>query len=91
MAYKDRHPPIPGAEGYSFCESVTAGPNARWHIRKLDTQGLKFSGGVTTESLCGRVVPSPKGLGGWDVEVPINEQHLGHCCQECAQKLRKGQ
>ena len=59
------HTRIPGTEGYSFCESVTAAVS-HWHIRKLDSTGKHTSGGLTTASLCNHVKPlSEGGLGGW--------------------------
>jgi hypothetical protein len=72
--------PLPGAEQYSFCESVTASSTSPWHIRKLDAAGLKPSGGITTPSLCGRIRPfglnqDPPGFGGWDLRVPITRGH----------------
>jgi hypothetical protein len=81
--------PAKGSEGYSFCEASTAGSSSRWHIRKLCSEGRKLTGGVTTSSLCGHVKPFPKGFGGWDLQIPITEHHLEHCCPECAEKLQE--
>jgi hypothetical protein len=72
---------------YSFCESTTASSLSNWHIRKLDAKGLCLSGGITTSSLCGHVNPR---IGGWDLDVPINEFHLEHaCCQSCVDAFKK--
>jgi len=73
-------------EGYSFCESVTAGPLSVWHIRKLTSVGRKLGGGVDTPSLCGHV----KTHFGWDLEVRITEFHLEkNTCPTCADALKK--
>jgi hypothetical protein len=81
---------------YSFCEGVHAGPNTRWHIRKLSREGPKLTGGIDTTTLCGRVAPfgvekkdSSSGWGGWDLQVEITKHHLDHCCPECATAYRK--
>ena len=76
---------------YAFCESVVAGVNARWHIRKVQDK-LYLGGGINTPSLCGHVKPSgPEygALGGWDVNVKITERHLEHSCPECVEAYRK--
>jgi len=76
---------------YAFCESVTAGPKAPWHIRKVATI-LKLTGGIDSSSLCGKVHPSgPEWghLGGWDVNVKISEGHLTHTCPGCREAYRK--
>jgi hypothetical protein len=73
----DPHKPLM-APTYSFCESVHATGTSPWHIRKLDTEGKKLGGGITTSSLCGRVTR------GWDLEAPITRHHLGsHVCPGC--------
>lgn len=73
----DLHKPISAPE-YSFCESVHATGTSPWHIRKLDGEGKKLSGGITTPSLCTRVTR------GWDLEAPITLHHLGsHVCKTC--------
>ena len=41
---------------YSFCETVTAGPLSRWHIRPLTRRGKLLGGGADTPALCGRKV-----------------------------------
>lgn len=69
--------------GYSFCESLWASSKSRWHIRKLTSVGRKTGGGVDTASLCTHVQPGK----GWDLEVPITEQHLTHCCEACRTAL----
>jgi hypothetical protein len=70
------HEEITMAE-YSFCESVHAGPQSRWHIRKLSDKGKKLGGGIDTPTLCG------KNMDGWDVNVAIAGSNLSHCCVEC--------
>jgi len=70
---------------YSFCESIHAGPLARWHIRPVsEGMPLKFGGGIQTAALCGH----PKAGQGWDLEVPITEKHLDHTCVSCAEIYR---
>ena len=49
---------------YSFCESITAGPLSRWHIRPLTSVGKKLGGGADTPALCGRTVS-------WDLNSPV--------------------
>lgn len=67
---------------YSFCEGVLATSRSKWHIRELTGAGRRLSGGVDTQSLCGRV-GSPN-LNGWDLKVEITEHHLEHnTCPEC--------
>lgn len=66
---------------YSYCESIHAGPLSPWHIRKL-TGGRKLGGGITTNSLCGRVAQ------GWDLSVPIALGHDRHTCRECLSEYR---
>lgn len=69
---------------YSFCESAAAGPQSRWHIRKLSEKGKKSGGGIDTPFLCAR-----KYLNGWDLEVEITEHHLGHACPGCVEVYRR--
>lgn len=69
---------------YSFCESVTATTSSPWHLRELDGQGPRYTGGITTSSLCGLVTR------GWDLKVAITEHHLGHSCKRCVEKYREG-
>jgi hypothetical protein len=76
-------------EGYAFCEPTTATGFSSWHIRELGPEGKKLGGGVTTKSLCGHVRPYPSGIGGWDLDVPITEHHLGHACPKCVQEFRR--
>jgi hypothetical protein len=76
---------------YSFCEGICAGSNSRWHIRKV-RDSLHLTGGVNTDSLCGKVRPlGPEvgSCGGWDVNVKITDHHLTHCCPTCADLYRK--
>lgn len=62
---------------YYFCETVTAGPVADWHIRKGTEAGPFFGGGADTPALCGRVVA-------WDLDVEINERQLdAGTCSKC--------
>jgi len=61
---------------YSFCETVTAGPQTPWHIRRLTSKGRMLGGGADTHSLCDRKVA-------WDLNVELTEHHLGHCCKHC--------
>lgn len=68
----------PGAD-FSFCESVHAGSQSRWHIRKLTGEGRKLGGGIDTPSLCAHV---RVGFG-WDLGVAITEHHLTHSCRDC--------
>jgi len=68
---------------YSFCESVHATGSSPWHIRQLDSSGPKYTGGITTESLCTLVTK------GWDVKASITEHHLGHACKRCVSKYRE--
>lgn len=81
------------AKVYSFCESVIGiGP---WHIRVLTPVGQKLGGGIDSPSLCGRVrpdgddTPTHRGLGGWDLNVPITKHHLTHCCRFCCEEYEK--
>lgn len=51
------------AAAYSYCETVTAGPMAPWHIRaRTADQPLRPGGGIRGEALCGRNLN-----GGWDI------------------------
>ena len=64
---------------YSFCETVTAGPASRWHIRKLTSVGQKFGGGADTKALCGRTVS-------WDLKSTVEPKAaLDHGCRECCE------
>jgi len=67
---------------YSFCESIAAGPNARWHIRPLTQRGKKLGGGADTPALCGCQVA-------WDIDVEITEHHLNHSCPPCVEIAKK--
>jgi hypothetical protein len=71
---------------YAFCERSTAGPLARWHIRKLTEAGLKLGGGIDTPSLCKQVLPLGPvrgATGGWDINVRITKEQLAHACVDC--------
>lgn len=46
----------------SFCERVTATPTSPYHVRVVDENGLKPSGGIQVLALCGADL-----YGGWDV------------------------
>jgi len=65
---------------YSFCETATASPYSKWHIRILTTSGRKLGGGADTRSLCGIAVA-------WDLDVELTEHHLNHCCEKCKQEF----
>ena len=69
---------------YSFCESIHAGSNSRWHIRPLLYGVRRLGGGIETEGLCGR----PEKGKGWDLDVEITDHHLTHCCPKCAEIFR---
>lgn len=77
---------------FSFCESITASGQSRWHIRPLTEVGRKLGGGIDTAALCGFPKPrqSPpgegEGCGGWDLNVDITD--LTHCCPTCADAYR---
>lgn len=76
---------------YAYCESVTAGSSAKWHIRKVG-EALHLTGGIDTPSLCGIVRPfGPDygALGGWDVNVKMTGNHTKHCCTKCAAEYDK--
>jgi hypothetical protein len=75
-AANDVAKPLPKPE-FSFCENIAAGPQSPWHIRQLVDGIRKLGGGANTSALCGRSVA-------WDLAVPIDQHHLGHCCSECA-------
>lgn len=76
--------------GYAFCESVTASSMSPWHIRKVPDGKLRLGGGINTPSLCDRVKPFGEGgVGGWDLQVRITEQHLSHSCRNCAEIYRE--
>lgn len=50
----------------SYCETVTAGPLAPWHIRsRPDGEPLKPGGGLRQPALCDRDLN-----GGWDIPAP---------------------
>jgi hypothetical protein len=69
---------------YSFCESVSAGPQSPWHIRQLTKVGRKVGGGIDTVSLCGRV------KNGWDLEVEMTDFHLAkNACKDCLKVYRE--
>lgn len=63
---------------YSFCESIHAGGNSKWHLRELTSVGKKLGGGITTPSLC-EIVKH-----GWDLSVSITDFHLeNNTCTKC--------
>ncbi|WP_159599502.1 hypothetical protein [Agromyces humi] len=41
---------------YAYCETITAGPTTRNHIRPITEAGLKTGGGADTVAICGREV-----------------------------------
>lgn len=75
--------PPPPKPKYSFCESIHATSTSPWHLRILDDQGYRYTGGITTQSLCGLVSK------GWDVKATMSEHHLGHTCKRCVEKYRE--
>lgn len=60
---------------YSYCEPTWAAPLADWCIRPLTDVGRKLSGGVDTESLCGRVLVNQ----GWDLDILVEPDKPGIC------------
>jgi hypothetical protein len=74
------------AKSFSFCESVTAIPLGKWHIRKITKAGKKTGGGIDTPSLCGLV------RNGWDLETDIIDHPKDKLhditCKECLEKFR---
>ena len=69
---------------YSFCESISAGPQSPWHLRELTSVGRKLGGGIDTSSLCGRVKK------GWDLEVEITAFHLKkNTCRDCLKRYQE--
>jgi hypothetical protein len=61
----------------SFCETITAGPDTPWHIRRLSKKGPKYGGGADTKALCEREVS-------WDLRVPMTKFHLSNnTCRKC--------
>lgn len=66
---------------FSFCENVHGiGP---WHIRRLGPNGRMLGGGIDTPFLCRKVITQ-----GWDLSVIVNDHHLKHCCDLCAEQYR---
>lgn len=63
---------------YSLCESVTASPVSRNHIRKLTAKGRMLSGGADTAALCGRAVS-------WDLATPLQKRRLPYICLTCCE------
>lgn len=64
----------------SFCESVHASGQSKWHLRPLTTKSKKLGGGVDTPSLCGLV----KDGNGWDLETNPDDHDLTTvACREC--------
>lgn len=73
---------------FTFCEASSAPSHSRWHIRRIpDGEAPKYTGGITTDGLCGK--PDVRGWGGWDLAVVITEHHLGHACQMCVAKYKE--
>jgi hypothetical protein len=68
-----------------FCEPVAASSISPWCLRYVEGES-RLSGGVTTDSLCGRV----KAPMGWDVDVPVDTWQLtgGRACRRCVDALR---
>jgi hypothetical protein len=63
---------------HAFCSSLTT-KGRKYHIRKLDSDGYRFQGGVTTSSLCGFIQPGD----GYDISLPITSDELLWCCPKC--------
>jgi hypothetical protein len=70
---------------YAFCEGVTASGSSPWHLRPVMATGLHLGGGIDTNSLCGAV----RAPYGWDIDVAVSEQHLGHACRDCVSARRR--
>lgn len=75
---------------YAFCEPSTAGPLARFHIRRLSEKGLMPGGGIDTPFLCGR-----SRINGWDIEnLRVTREEVeveGRTCQRCAVAWREAE
>lgn len=76
----------------SLCETVTAGPLASNHVRRVGPEGLKLGGGIPGLALCGQVVAR-----GWDLRTTdvaeivrlsqsINDAGRPWVCRRCAGK-----
>lgn len=68
---------------FSYCEPVTAGPLAVWHIRRLTAVGHKPTGGADTKALCGLPVA-------WDIPCSIRQGDADTegVCPACADAYR---
>ena len=75
--------PIPGTDGFRFCEPSWVGGADPWHIREISQAGEKLGGGADTPAFCGLDLN-----GGWDLRVKIAEGHLSHSCRECVVEFR---
>lgn len=81
-------PQAPEAPRFAHCERVTATPTSPIHIREVGPEGLKFSGGIVGEALCGRDVAR-----GWDLPGEVAEpfqtvRETGPDCAECVERWR---
>lgn len=76
----------------SICETVTAGPLASNHVRRVGPEGLRPGGGIPGLALCGHVVAR-----GWDLRAvdvaeiwrlsqSINDAGRPWVCRRCADK-----
>lgn len=74
------------SKSYSFCEAVTASNISPWCIRELSAKGRMLSGGIDSDSLCGRV-RSPYG---WDIDARVFASHP-HACAKCGAILNSKQ
>lgn len=84
MSYQQTHvDPVPGSDGYRFCEPSWVATAPPWHIRRLSASGEKLTGGADTPALCGLDLNR-----GWDLKVKITEGHLGHSCAKCVEAFR---
>lgn len=74
----------------SLCETVTAGPLASNHVRRVGPEGLKLGGGAPGAALCGRDLAK-----GWDLRVAdaasirrgaetVNDAGRPWVCRPCA-------
>ena len=69
---------------YCFCEPAHVTGKGPRCVRILTDRGRKFSGGVDTNSLCGRI-EAPYG---WDLHVAFDRTHPA-ICQKCLREIEK--
>lgn len=63
----------------SYCESVSASGNSKWHLRNTISGDRMLGGGINTPSLCGFVRPPY----GWDLVTLVSTMHDKHTCKHC--------